>query len=254
MKLTNNFLSNLFDWLGEAFEKFNPSAFRFLGAALPYLTPLPVAWLTSQRAEEFLGFTPGIAFVFVFSLEGIGLWFTSMLVDSVVDWIRSKNWKSASIVAVLGVAVISYVWLLVSLNVLLESTSAEATSVYKQVVTLLCFLPLISGIGNGYYKLKLKADTVSEEAQQYSRKVAEQERQDKKEARLQSKLIKAGFDPRQVAQTQVMQSTVAQVQMKGDWRLLSEREKNEVRNNLSVPEIMERYGVGRSTAFEWKKK
>lgn len=257
MKFNNNFLSSIFDWLGEAFEKFNPSAYRFLGASLPYLTPLPVAWLTSKSAETFLKFTPGIAFVFVFSLEGIGLWFTSLLVDSVVDWIRSRNWKTGAIVAVLTLAVSSYIYLLVSLNVLLESTASEVNPIYKQVVTLLCFLPLISGIGNGYYKLKLKAETVSTEAIQYERNKEERIRLEKNNLKLQTKLINAGINPLQQP-TQQFQSTlpspvVAQAK-KSDWRLLTESERNLVRHNLSISEIREKHDVSRATAFEWKKR
>ena len=139
----SNFLAGWFDWLGEVFEKFNPSAYRFLGAVLPYLTPLPVAWLTAHSAEEFLNFTPTIAFIFVFVLEGIGLWFTSLLVDSVVDWVRSRNWKTGAVVFVLAFAVAAYMYLLVSLNVLLEES---VNPIYSQVVTLLCF-PLEDMLG-----------------------------------------------------------------------------------------------------------
>lgn len=249
--MDNNFLAKAFDWLGEVFEKFNPSAYRFLGAALPYLTPFPVAWLTAHSAEKFLEFEPSVAFVFVFSLEGIGLWFTSLLVDAVVDWIRSKNLKTGAIVLILGIAVFAYIYLLISLNVLLKG---DKGATYSQVVTLLCFLPLISGIGNGYYKLKLKNDKVAEEAKSYERQKEKQEREDRKQARLESKLLKHGFDPRQ--QVRQFQEAVPTVKMsvKSDWRLLDEKERNLVRHNLSVPEIMEKHQVSRATAFEWKKK
>jgi hypothetical protein len=250
--MDNNFLAKAFDWVGEVFERFNPSAYRFLGAVLPYLTPLPVAWLTAHSAEKFLGFTPSIAFIFVFVLEGIGLWFTSLLVDSVVDWIRSRNWKTGAITVVLGVAVFAYMYLLVSLNVLLKEND---NVIYSQVVTLLCFLPLISGIGNGYYKLKLKADTLSEEARIYERTKEEKVREDKKQAKLETKLLKHGIDPRQPL-VQQYQETVPAVRLvvKSDWRLLNESERNLVRHNMSVPEIMEKHQVSRATAFEWKKK
>ena len=65
---SNNWLASVFEWLGETFEKFNPAAFRFLAAFLPYLTPFPVAWITMTSAKEFLKFTPEVAFIFVFAL------------------------------------------------------------------------------------------------------------------------------------------------------------------------------------------
>jgi len=101
----SNWLAQIFDWLGEVFERFNPSAFRFLAAVLPYLTPLPVAWLTAHSASDFLDFPPNIAFVFVFALEGVGLWFTSLLVDAVVDWVRSHNVKTFAMVGMFAVVV-----------------------------------------------------------------------------------------------------------------------------------------------------
>jgi hypothetical protein len=250
--LKNNFLANFFDWLGEVFEKFNPSAYRFLGATLPYLTPLPVAWLTAYSAEKFLNFTPTIAFIFVFVLEGIGLWFTSLLVDAVVDWIRSRNWKTAAIVFVLGAAVLAYIYLLVSLNVLLED---NVNPVRSQVITLLCFLPLISGIGNGYYKLKLKSETASENDKIYEQDKEERIRKEKNELRLQGKLIKAGIDPRQpVQQYQSVSPSVVPNAPKGDWRLLDENDRNRCRHQLTASQIMSEFRVSRATAFEWKKK
>jgi len=254
--VSNNFLARIFDWLGEAFEKFNPSAYRFIAAILPYLTPFPVAWLTAHSSEKFLGFTPEIAFIFVVSLEGIGLWLTSLFVDGVVDWIRSRNWKTGAIVLVLGSAVSAYIYILVSLNVSLESVSGVVNPIYSRVVTLLCFLPLITGIGNGYYKLKLRADTVSEESHKYQLDLAERIRKEKNEARRETKLINAGIDPRSISQPQQFQTVVSQPSrvVKSDWRLLDESERELVRHHLTVPQIMEKHNLSRSSAFEWKKK
>lgn len=252
MGLNNNFLSKVFDWLGEAFEKFNPSAYRFLGATLPYLTPLPVASLTSSSARAFLGFDPWIAFTFVFSLEGMGLWFTSLLVDAVVDWIRSRNWKTFAIVAVLAGAVGAYIYLLVSLNVLLHTESED--TIYRQVVTLLCFLPLISGIGNGYYKIKLKNDAAETDNKQYQRELDERKRKEANDLKLKSKLIKAGINPLQAVQYNTQSPTIEPVAKKSDWRLLTDNEKHQVRTSLTIQEIMDKYDVSRSTAFGWKSK
>lgn len=187
-----NFLAGIFDWLGEALERFNPSAFRFLAAVLPYLTPIPVAWLTADSSSTFLNFPPRVSFVFVFALEGIGLWFTTMLVDSVVDWVRSKNWKSFVPVLLFAFTVIAYVFILVNLNVTLEEAVGNPNPALSRVITLLCFLPLITGIGNGYYKLKLEYKTETELAKEKAAELAERIREENRTDRMEKYRIRHG--------------------------------------------------------------
>lgn len=189
--MNSNVLARVFDWLGEALERFNPSAFRFLSAVLPYLTPIPVAWLTSDSSATFLHFPAKVAFIFVFCLEGIGLWFTSMLVDAVVDFIRSKNWKTFVLVLMFGFVVIVYVFVLVSLNVTLETAAnGQANSSLSKVITLLCFLPLLTGVGNGYYKYKLDLRTQSERDKEYERSLNERVRQENRSDKMERYRIK----------------------------------------------------------------
>jgi hypothetical protein len=190
--MNKNILSAIFDYLGDALERFNPSAFRFLAAVLPYLTPVPVAWLTAHSSATFLDFTPQVSFIFVFALEGIGLWFTTMLVDAVVDFVRSKNFKSIFPVFLLGGTVIAYVYILVVLNVTLEEASGNTSPALSKVITLLCFLPLITGVGNGYYKLKLDYKTQTDIDRQRQDEKERQIRQENREERLEKLRIRAG--------------------------------------------------------------
>lgn len=203
--MNSNKLARIFDWLGEALEKFNPSAYRFLAALLPYLTPIPVAWLTANSSATFLHFDPGVAFIFVFSLEGIGLWFTSLLVDSIVDFIRSRNWKTIGIVVLFGFAVTAYVYILVNLNVTLEqanTTNGIYNPALSKVITLLCFLPLITGIGNGYYKLQVERKTTNERNLEYERSQAEKIRQENRSDRMERYKLKHTNDSRTVTNEQ----------------------------------------------------
>ena len=190
MRNSNNWLASIFDWLGDALERFNPSAFRFLAASLPYLTPIPVASLTAHSASNFLSFTPQVAFIFVFALEGIGLWFTTMLVDSVVAWVRSKNWKSFIPVLLFSFTVYAYVLILVTLNVTLESASGNTNPALSKVITLMCYLPLITGIGNGYYKLQIDHKTDTELSKQHSEELDAQIRREQREERLEKLRIR----------------------------------------------------------------
>jgi hypothetical protein len=184
MKMRTNFLANIFDWLGVALERFNPSAFRFLAASLPYLTPVPVAWLTAHSSAEFLKLPPGVAFVFVFALEGIGLWFTSLLVDAIVDWVRSRNWRSFVPVVLFAAVVYAYVRLLIDLNVTLEMANGTPNPAMSRVITLMCYLPLITGVGNGYYKLKLEHKTQLDQEQQWKKEREEKEHAEQEAARI----------------------------------------------------------------------
>lgn len=185
MRFRSNFLANFFNFLGDALEDFNPAAFRFLSAVLPYATPIPVAWLTADSASTFLNFGPTVSFIFVFCLEGIGLWFTSLLVDAIVEWIRSwRNWRTLVPVLMFLLAVGSYIYLLVNLNVTLEQAKGDTNPLLSRVITLLCFLPLITGIGNGYGKLKLEQKTNTEKEKVHQEEVDARKEQEKFEREL----------------------------------------------------------------------
>lgn len=149
-------LSRAAYWIGDSIEAFGPSIYRILAATLPYATPFPVAWITMRSAESFLGFEPWVAFIFVYGLEGIGIWFTGLFVEAVVDFIKSRNMKTFLLVLIFGAVVAVYVTILVRLNVTLKTSSGMVDPGLSQVITLLCFLPLLTGVGNGYYKLKLE--------------------------------------------------------------------------------------------------
>jgi hypothetical protein len=176
-----NFLAKMLDWLREVFEHASPSVFSLFAALLPYLSPLPVAVMTAESSETYLGFTPQVAGVFVFVLEGLGLWTTTMLVDSVVDFIRSRNWKNVFNIVIFLCVVVIYVFILINLNVSLEITSGNSDPIYSRILTLICFLPLISGVMNGYWKLKLEHKTEMAEQRALEELHYQQARADKKE-------------------------------------------------------------------------
>ena len=251
-----SWLANAFIWLGESFEKFNPAAFRFLAAILPYATPFPVAWLTMHSAESFLNFTPIVAFIFVFVLEGMGLWFTSLFVDSIIDFIRSRNMKTSILVLLFGLVVTGYVYLLVSLNVTLKASSGEANAELEKVITLLCFLPLLTGVGNGYYKWKLEENSKLVHREEKAEAKEEAIRHENNDLRLKKAMLKAGFNPLQIYASDIVSTTEPkQTTIKrGDWRLLTPDQRYEVVHKLTVPQIMEKYNLAESTAYLWKSK
>lgn len=254
MKKTE-WLAYQFEGLGEMFEKFNPAAFRFLAAVLPYSTPFPVAWLTMKSAETFLNFTPAVAFTFVFGLEGMGLWFTSLFVDSIIDVIRSRNGKTVALVVLFGAVVAAYVFLLVNLNVTLKASSGDSNPALERVITLLCFLPLLTGVGNGYYKWKLEQEAKAEEKEAQTIQRENEIRKENNDLKLKRAMVKGGMNPLVVYQSDTVSIPVPQTPVKrGDWRLLTAEERYEVVHILPVQKIMEKYNLAESTAYAWKSK
>jgi hypothetical protein len=255
--MNKNILSAIFDYLGDALERFNPSAFRFLAAVLPYLTPVPVAWLTAHSSATFLDFTPQVSFIFVFALEGIGLWFTTMLVDAVVDFVRSKNFKSIFPVFLLGGTVIAYVYILVVLNVTLEEASGNTSPALSKVITLLCFLPLITGVGNGYYKLKLDYKTQTDIDRQRQDEKERQIRQENREERLEKLRIRAGknVESFQKVSNDGEESSTGDQKVSGkmeSWRKVREKLSKEQLERLAEfsPEQIKTYAA--QTGFTYK--
>lgn len=240
------------------FEQFNISAYKILASLLPYSTPLPVAWLTMTSAQTFLGFASWVAFIFVFGLEGMGLWFTGLFVDSVIDVIRSRNSKTLFLVGLFGAVVLVYIYLLVNLNVTLKIASGDSNPALERVITLLCFLPLLTGVGNGYYKWKLEQRDENREKEQILADKEERIRQEKREDKLKLRMVDRGMNPvtqyQSVAPSVVPTKAVNDSRKKDDWRLLTYEEKREVKYVLKPDEIMKKYGVGRATAYNWKSK
>ena len=137
-------------------EKFNLWMYNFLASVLPYSTSFPVAILTAKSAKEFLGLDPYTAGILVFGLEGIGLLCTSLLVDAGVQWIRSKSAKSFVPVLLFGTVIFVYVRILISLNVTLEQATGNDNPALSGVITLLCYIPLLSGVLAGWNKLRIE--------------------------------------------------------------------------------------------------
>jgi hypothetical protein len=196
-----------------------------------------------------------VAFTFVFGLEGMGLWFTSLFVDSIIDVIRSRNSKTIALVVLFGVVVAAYVFLLVNLNVTLKISTGEVNPALEQVITLLCFLPLLTGVGNGYYKWKLEQDAKIEEKEAQTIQREDEIRKEQNDLKLKKAMVKGGMNPLMVYNSDTVSTPQSQQAKKDrDWRTLSPEEKYEVVHILTVPQIMEKHGKAESTAYLWKSK
>lgn len=243
-------LAYIVDWVGDVFEHLSPAMFKMLSTVLPYLTPLPVAWLTAHSAAQFLGFTPQISVVFVVMLEGIGLWSTTELVDAFVEAIRSRTLKAWGVVIFLSAVVVTYVALLISLNVTLERAIGNVNPTYSFVLTLICFLPVIAGSLNGYRKVKLERKTEMQIAKEQQDAKEAQMRAEKYDHKLKMKAVDKGFNPFAPQQTYAMDTPAekeAKTRHASDYREKAiefiERYHNE-KNAKPTPKLLtERFGL-----------
>ena len=147
-------MKNFFLSLTGAIQAFSPALFSFVETTLPYTTPTPIAIITSNSASTYFGLKGFGAFLFVYSLEAIGLISTSKLVETIVDFIKSRNKKSALMILVLAIAVYAYITILVSINVTIHKDITDKS--FSHALTLICYLPLIAGVLNGLSLVKLE--------------------------------------------------------------------------------------------------
>lgn len=173
--MRTNYLARVFDFTGDTIDSAGPSIFKFLAVVLPYLTPLPVAMLTANSVSRLLGFTPFMSGVFVFALEGIGVLFTSLWVEAIHDALKHR--AGYTMATIFSIVLIIYLTILVILNVVLHN-DADSSSQLKVVITLICFLPLLSSVGASYYRIK-RSETVEalrREAAQHELQIQDEQR------------------------------------------------------------------------------
>lgn len=230
--METNWFIRFFEWLAKFF-------YALLPTVLPYSTPLPIAMITAKSAEKFFGLDPAFAGVFVFSLEGLGVWSTTTLIDKFVIWIRTRNPKVRWMWIILSLVVAAYLTILVLLNVVLKGDNTPA---YKAAVTLVCFLPFIAGVLNGFRKVDLQDKDTQIATATLDEKRYQEKRQDRKEARRERLLVKQGIDFRAPTQTQAEQpqERSQKEKMPGDYKDYVMQLLDETHGQMELAEITKR--------------
>lgn len=190
-----NILARLLDWLSEVFDVASPSLYKMLSTLVPYLAPVPVALLTAGSSIKYLGMSGWGAGIFVFVLDGLGILATVTLVSVVVDFIRSRNWKTLFMVLLFVAANIFYIQIVVSLNVRLAEALGNADPIKAKVLTLISWLPILAGVMNGYFVLTSRQKTETEKAQERQAEIDAQIRHEKLDHRLKMRAVDKGFNP-----------------------------------------------------------
>ena len=176
-------LVELFDGAKKAIDHSNLSLFALVATALPFVLPLPVAFMSSHSAQKFFGWEPWAANVLGFGLEGLGLLAWVRLVDSILDVVRSTNRRLTVIVVVYGLVALVYEILLIFLNTVLAYRDG-ADQDYIVVLTCICLLPALSATIYGAHRqaTERQLEREKQESRDLAEKIRQEHRQDRKEA------------------------------------------------------------------------
>jgi ABC-type multidrug transport system fused ATPase/permease subunit len=183
-------LVTLFDGVKHAVDHANPSLFALVATLLPFLLPLPVAFMTANSAQHFFGWEPWSANVLGFGLEGLGLLVWVKLVDGIIANVTNQNEKIENFVNFLWAVAIAYEALLVLINVVL-SLNEGASGTYAITLLLVCFLPALSAAMYGLHKREVMSQLERERLENKSE--AERLRQERREDRKAAAAMKVQY-------------------------------------------------------------
>ncbi len=183
--VTELFVS-LFDGLLRGVDHATPSTFALDATLLPWLLPLPIAFMTAHSLEIYFQWDVWASRVMGFGLEGLGILVWARLANAVVE----KQVTSTAKYLLSGVAVV-YEAILIVLNVVLAAQNG-AGSAMTLVLFLVCLLPALSAILYGFHKHDVLRKLAIEAAERKEREererreaaeLAERIRQEKREDR-----------------------------------------------------------------------
>ena len=118
----------------------------------------------------------------------------------------------------------------------------EIPEIFSRIIGLLAFITVPTGIlAANHLSLKENKETDLEN------------RNFKSNERLKAKALKQGINIFAENNPVVLQQTVKhESTKKSDWRQLTHQEQHEAKYVLSVKELLDRYDIGRATAYAWK--
>jgi len=241
--------------LTKTIEDVNPAILAFLATILPFLTPFPIAFVTAISAETYLfGGRLLISWIFVVVLEGLGLLVTSYLTDAVLSFIRSKNHKEVWKIVLLSVVTVVYIAILIGLNVQLKATNQTADQTYLTIITLMCFLPLISGVLYGYIKWHREVRKEDAEEMAYTRMMEERREEMNRQDKMTRYQIKHGIAPEATRTFNLDTPPTAPKELKNSWKNrrhgFKESELQWIINN-SRSAVAKKYDIPEGTAKNW---
>lgn len=180
----------IFDGIKNAVDHAGPSIFGLVATLLPYVLPLPVAFMTARSVQTFFNWDPWAARVLGYGLEGLGLLAWVKLVDAVLDHVRSNNPKVSNVVILYAGVSLVYEVLLVFVNVVLAQQDGANTE-YIIVLLCVCLLPALSAMLYGHQQQATNHALQQERAE--AKAQAERERQERRADRKELQRLKLQY-------------------------------------------------------------
>ena len=175
--VTELFVS-LFDGLLRGVDHATPSTFALDATLLPWVLPLPVAFMTANSLEVYFSWDHWASLTMGLGLEGLGILVWARLANAIVE----KRISQGALWMLGGVAAV-YETILIVLNVVLALRHGT-DGYYALVLFLVCLLPALSAILYGYHKYDVIGKLAEERADALAlaEKIRQERRADRKEA------------------------------------------------------------------------
>jgi hypothetical protein len=267
MQSNTNWLAKFFQYIYDVVVSADRPITMASMVILPFIAPLLPALITSSNLQMYLfPDHPSWVWIGVVAFELVAMLSQVAVVSAnmrLVDEPNNKALISESKRATWSYVI--YILTLIASNVVLELANNVNPVNVVVVACLTVGLSFSASLVNATRIHKRDKDIKEQEdkkAMQDREDLLRKEqiehedkvRQETNEFKIKSKLVKAGMNPLQhVQQFQSTTTEISPVVPKGDWRLLSESQRNQCRHTLSIQQIMNTHNVSKSTAYEWKK-
>lgn len=176
-------LVGILDGLRNTTDHASPSFFGLVAVILPFLTPMPVAYMSARSAMHFFQWDTSMAWILAISVEGLGLIAWVATVEAFLEHAKTGSAQVAKVVWVFGAIAVAYEILLVTLNVGL-TLHEGADGLYAFVLFLIVIFPAMSAFYYGYNKRLAEARIATKEAaaKAEAERLRQERRADRKEA------------------------------------------------------------------------
>lgn len=241
MRIQSDFLAKAFHWSDEVIDAAQSPAAKLASTLLPIFAPIVPAFITAIKLHALYTsliagrFEPWVAtfgaIMTAIVLEFLGWVGTIAFVRNLYKWVKTK--EDEYLIPTL-LSLFAYVIYLADMW-MVNSPKTNPDN----VILLLALFSVPAGF---LFAVMLVTGEDS--------KAEEKLRQENRDERIQKYRIRHGKPEMVMNEQSVPQARLP----KTDWRSLNEQERHEVIHVLSVPEIMSKYPISRSTAFSWKSK